>query len=243
MTDINTQKNHGQQTSAHSPAASSNTPPIFITGIGTEIGKTVVSAIITEALQADYWKPVQAGMDEGTDNSRVKSLVSNTSSRFYDEVYKLKLPASPHIAAREEHDVINLDNIVSCYRTIKSNRLVIEGAGGIMVPLNDKDFVIDLIERLQATVILVSRNYLGSINHSLVTAALCKQRKINVAGWVFNDQYQHYEDEIAGWSGYPRIASIPYTTLVNSTFVQQQAQLVRQPLLQHLGLTHDESRT
>lgn len=231
-----------RETSESPPTVKDNTlPPIFITGIGTEIGKTVVSAIITEALRADYWKPVQAGINDGTDNNRVRNLISNTSSRFFDEVYKLKLPASPHIAAREEDDTISIETIVEHYQSIPSSRLVIEGAGGIMVPLNDKDFVIDLIERLQATVILVSRNYLGSINHSLVTAALCKQRKLNVAGWVFNDQYQHYEDEIAAWSGYPNIASIPYTPLVNSTFVQQQAQLVRQPLLQHLGIPHDEN--
>jgi len=245
MSQIDNPVFHTQQTGASPPSsvAECNLPPIFITGIGTEIGKTVVSAIVTEALQADYWKPVQAGLNEGTDNNRVKSLISNTTSRFFDEVYKLKLPASPHIAAREEDDNINLDTIVAHYQSIQSNRLVIEGAGGIMVPLNDRHFVIDLIERLQATVILVSRNYLGSINHSLVTAALCKQRKLNVAGWFFNDQYQHYEDEIAAWSGYPNIASIPFTTSVNSTFVRQQAQLVRQPLLQHLGITNDESGT
>lgn len=243
MPGFDTQITDMQEAGASPPAASNNIAPIFITGIGTDIGKTVVSAIITEALQADYWKPVQTGINDGTDNNRVKNLVTNTSSRFYDEVYKLKLPASPHIAAREEDDNISLETIVSYYHSIPSRRLVIEGAGGIMVPLNDNEFVIDLVERLQATVILVSRNYLGSINHSLVTAALCKQRKLNVAGWVFNDQYQHYEDEIASWSGYPKIASIPFTPLVNSTFVQQQAQLVRQPLLQHLGIAHDESGT
>lgn len=208
--------------------------PIFITGIGTEIGKTVVSAVIAEALQADYWKPVQAGFVEGTDNQRLKSLISNSSTRFFDEVYKLKLPASPHIAAKEEHDNISLDVIMQHYRTIQSEQLVIEGAGGIMVPLNDKDFVIDLIEQLQAKVILVSRNYLGSINHSLVTAALCKQRRLDVVGWVFNDQYLHYEEEIAGWSGYPKIASIPFTSQVNSTFVSEQARLIRSALVQYL---------
>ncbi|HWB26475.1 MAG TPA: dethiobiotin synthase [Chitinophagaceae bacterium] len=209
--------------------------PIFITGIGTEIGKTVVSAIIVEALNAGYWKPVQAGMEAGTDHNRVKQLITNTSSAFYDEVYKLKLPASPHIAAREEHNNINLDVIVQHYQSIPPALLVIEGAGGIMVPLNDNDFIIDLIERLQAKVILVSRNYLGSINHSLVTAALCKQRKLDVAGWIFNDQYLHYEEEIAAWSGYPKIASVPFTAQVNTTFVQQQAALLKESLLKHLS--------
>lgn len=242
MSKVNEHATKLQHTEESPPLHTARTiPPIFITGIGTEIGKTVVSAIITEALRADYWKPVQAGFSDGTDNNRVKSLISNTTSQFYNEVYKLKLPASPHIAAREEEDNISLDVIALHYQAITSKLLVVEGAGGIMVPLNNKDFVIDLIERLQATVILVSRNYLGSINHSLVTAALCKQRKLNVAGWIFNDQYQHYEDEIATWSGYPNIASIPFTTQLNSTFVQQQAQRLRLPLLQHLGIPHDEN--
>lgn len=208
---------------------------LFITGIGTEIGKTVVSAVIVEALQADYWKPIQAGIDDvGTDNERLKQLVSNPSTQFYDEMYKLKLPASPHIAAREESNHIDIDAIVQRYQSLPSKRLVIEGAGGLMVPLNEKDFVIDLIERLQAKVILVSRNYLGSINHSLVTAALCKQRKLDVIGWVFNDQYLNYEEEIAAWSGYPRIASIPFAQEVNSTFVKQQAELLKASLMKYV---------
>ncbi len=208
--------------------------PIFITGTGTGIGKTLVSAIITEALHADYWKPIQAGIAEGTDNDKVKSLVTNSSTTYYDEVYKLKLSASPHIAAREEGDNIDLNKIIEHYKTITSKTLVIEGAGGLMVPLNENDFVIDLIERLQAKVILVSRNYLGSINHSLLTAALCRQRKLDVAGWIFNGGYQHYEEEIAGWSGYPKIASIPFTNNINSTFVSEQARVIKTSLLQYL---------
>ncbi len=211
------------------PLGDGGVTPLFITGIGTGIGKTLVSAIIVEALQADYWKPVQAGTD-GTDKDWIKSLVTNNQSRFYDEVYKLKLPASPHIAAREDMLTISIDTIAERYHSLPSRNLVIEGAGGLMVPLNEKDFVIDLIERLQAKVILVSRNYLGSINHSLITAALCKQRKLDVIGWVFNDQYMQYEDEIAAWSGYPKIASIPFAKEVNSTFVSEQGQLMKAAL-------------
>lgn len=208
--------------------------PIFITGIGTEIGKTLVSAIIVEALKADYWKPIQAGLDEGSDNEKVKKLISNKTSVFYEELYKLKLPASPHIAARQEDNRINLDEINSRFRNIQSGCLIIEGAGGLMVPLNEKEFIIDLIEVLKAKVILVSRNYLGSINHSLVTAALCKQRKLDVAGWMFNDQYLQYEEEIAAWSGYPKIASIPYTPTVTPAFIEEQANKIRENLLQFL---------
>jgi hypothetical protein len=88
--------------------------------------------------------------------------------------------------------------------------LVIEGAGGLFVPLNDRQFIIDLIQKLDATVLLVSRNYLGSINHSLLTAAACRRQDLRVAGWIFNDQYMRYEQEIAQWTGIPAIASIPF---------------------------------
>ena len=92
-----------------------------------------------------------------------------------------------------------------------------------MVPLNEKEFVLDLIKKLNAKVILVSRNYLGSINHSLLTAQVCKANNIEVLGWVFNDQYLDYEEEISKWSGYPVIGSIPFTNNVNKAFINEQA--------------------
>jgi dethiobiotin synthetase len=184
--------------------------PVFISGIGTGVGKTLVAAVLTEALKADYWKPVQAGFDPGTDSILMASLISNTETRIYPETYKLKLAASPHIAAREENQRIELQRILDDYRTKDSVRpLIIEGAGGLLVPLNENEFVLDLVKKLDARLILVSRNYLGSINHSLMTAAICRQTGLDVAGWVFNDQYLHYEPEIAGWSKYPILFSLP----------------------------------
>jgi dethiobiotin synthetase len=203
--------------------------PIFITGIGTGVGKTIVSAIVTESLQADYWKPLQAGYDDGTDTLRLKELISNTYSVIHPEVYKLKLPVSPHIAAREEEKYIDLSVIVKKYHQLSSviRPLVIEGAGGIMVPLNDDEFVADLIVQLNAKVILVSRNYLGSINHSLLTAEFCRQKKIDVAGWIFNDQYLDYEKEIIRWSGFPKLLSIPFSNEINKNFVLEQSSLIQ----------------
>lgn len=195
--------------------------PIFITGTGTGIGKTVVSAIITEALQADYWKPVQAGYKEGTDNEWVRTMISDHLV-IHPEVYKLKLPASPHIAAREEGIKIDLQKIVD-QRPVVNGPLVIEGAGGLLVPLNEKEFVIDLIKQLNAKVILVSRNYLGSINHSLLTAQVCKANHIDVSGWIFNDQYMDYEKEIAQWTGYPVLGSIPFIENIDKEFIRQKA--------------------
>lgn len=202
--------------------------PIFITGTGTDIGKTVVASVITEALGADYWKPVQAGFDTGTDALRLQDLLSNSTSIVHPELYKLSLPASPHIAAKKDGVRIDLDSIIErCGQIIahsgKGKPLVIEGAGGLMVPLNDTEFISDLITRLNARVILVSRNYLGSINHSLLTAFVCKVKKMDVAGWIFNDEYMDYENEIAAWTGIPMIASLPFSRTVDSAFVREEA--------------------
>lgn len=208
--------------------------PIFITGIGTGVGKTLISAILTEAFHLDYWKPVQAGYLDGTDSKWMKTMITNNQSTIRPELYIFKLAASPHIASKQEGIEISIQNIVDEYvrlinTSLHSNSagMLIEGAGGIMVPLNENEFVIDLIEKLNAKVILVSRNYLGSINHSLLTAEICKQRKINVLGWIFNDQYLDYEDEISYWSGYRKLASLPKFEIVNKETVAKEAMRIK----------------
>lgn len=218
--------------------------PIFITGIGTGVGKTLASAIITEALQADYWKPIQAGYSvpggpavaEGTDASEVGSLISNAQTRIHPECYKLALAASPHVAARAERLRIDLDVIHQAFQELQTDNpyVVVEGAGGLMVPLNDTAFIIDLADRLGAKVILVSRNYLGSINHSLLTAQACKARKLEVLGWLFNDHYGDYEKEIVHWSGYPSVGHIPFAQAPDAAFVRQEAGLLAPALHQAL---------
>jgi dethiobiotin synthetase len=210
--------------------------PIFITGIGTGIGKTLVSAIVTEALDAMYWKPVQAGFAEGTDTEWVGERISQPDTRLIPEAYLLALAASPHIAARNEGISISVDKIVKSVPQTAQRPLVIEGAGGLLVPLNNEQFVLDLAKQLDATVILVSRNYLGSINHSLLTAAVCKAHNIRVAGWIFNDQYLQYESEIVQWSGIPAIASIPFRDHPDKEFVSALAKSIRPALLTALDL-------
>jgi len=212
--------------------------PIFITGIGTEIGKTVVSAIVTEALEADYWKPVQAGFETGTDAQRVQHLLTNTQTIIHPEIFCLEMPASPHIAARSEQKMIDIHIISQKATQLVSQSgdrpLVIEGAGGLLVPLNEQQSIADLILSLNARVILVSRNYLGSINHSRLTAAYCKQVGIDVVGWIFNDQYLDYEDEIVHWSGFPSLGSIPYLSEINAALIHQQAENIRSTLYRYL---------
>ena len=158
---------------------------LFVTGIGTEVGKTVVSAILTEALQADYWKPVQAGDLDYSDTHKVKDMVSNSKSVFHDESFALNHPMSPHAAAERDGVEISLGELKI---PETENHIVIEGAGGLMVPLNRKDCIIDLIEDLGVEVVLVSRNYLGSINHTLLSVAALVSRGISIKGVIFNDE-------------------------------------------------------
>jgi dethiobiotin synthetase len=205
------------------------TRPLFITGIGTGVGKTLVAAILTEALHADYWKPIQAGYEDGTDTLTLTELVSNPETIIHPELYRLQTPASPHIAARKEGIEIDINAIVSALKKINSDKpLLIEGAGGLMVPVTGSWFVADLIKALGARVIIVSRNYLGSINHSLLTAAYCKTNGIDVAGWVFNDDYMNYENEIVEWSGYPALGSVPAMKTISKESVKEQATRIRE---------------
>ncbi len=155
---------------------------LFITGIGTDVGKTIVSAIVTEALEADYWKPIQAGDLETSDSHKIKSYVSNKKTLIHPNAYALNTPASPHLAAELDRVVIDLTKIIE---PSTKNHLVVEGAGGVFVPLNDTDCVIDLIQA-DYKVIVVSRHYLGSINHSLLTIEALQNRNITIAGIVFN---------------------------------------------------------
>jgi dethiobiotin synthetase len=157
----------------------------FISGIGTNIGKTIVSAILTEALEADYWKPIQAGDLENSDTNKVKKLVSNKKSVFHKEAYCLTQPMSPHAAAKIDGIEINLNDIKP---PTTNNNLIIEGAGGLMVPLNDNTLIIDLIEKIPTEVILISQNYLGSINHTLLSIESLQTRNINIKGIIFNGE-------------------------------------------------------
>ncbi|KAB1069659.1 dethiobiotin synthase [Tamlana haliotis] len=149
----------------------------FITGISTEVGKTVASAIVTEALEADYWKPIQAGELDYGDTQKVERLISNKKSKFHPNAYGLQTPMSPHAAA--DIDGIHID-IKQVKAPKTNNHLVIEGAGGLLVPLNDTHTILDLIKP-SYIVIVVSRHYLGSINHTLLTVNLLKEKGFEVA--------------------------------------------------------------
>lgn len=154
---------------------------IFVTGISTEVGKTIASAIIVEALCADYWKPIQAGDLKNSDTLKVKQLISNSRSVFHPNSYALQTPMSPHAAAKIDNITIKLAEVKE--PKIKNN-LVIEGAGGLLVPINDNETILDII-RTDYKIIVVSRHYLGSINHTLLTVGLLKAKGFDVS-IIFN---------------------------------------------------------
>ena len=164
---------------------------IFITGIGTDVGKTFVSAVFTEAFKADYWKPIQCGLPR--DAEEVKNLISNTETEIHPERFLFRQALSPHAAAKTEKVKINLSDFKL---PSTSNTLVIEGAGGLMVPLNNKELVIDLIHKFDTEVILVVKNYLGNINHTLLSIEALKSRKIKIAGLVFNGKMLPLTEEV-----------------------------------------------
>lgn len=164
----------------------------FITGIGTDIGKTIVSAIFTEALEADYWKPIQSGDLHNSDTDKVKRLISNSKTKFHESAYNLTTPASPHYSA--ELDGIEID-LKKIKEPKTKNHLVIEGAGGLYVPLNQKDTILDLIKP-DYKVVVVSRHYLGSINHTLLTIEVLKNKGLDIFGIIFNGEKNQATEEI-----------------------------------------------
>ena len=194
----------------------------FITAIGTDSGKTLASAILCEALKADYWKPVQAGLPRDTDT--VRKLVSNTRTFLYPERYVLNTPASPHAAARQDNIKISLE----AFRLPETqNTLIIEGAGGCFVPLNDNDLIIDLIEALKAEVIVISNHYLGSINHTLLTLEALSTRNLPIKGLIFNGEPNTESERIILHRSHLRcLLRIEKEPAINAQAVKKYARLL-----------------
>jgi len=164
---------------------------LFITGIGTGVGKTVCAAVLCEALGADYWKPVQAGGLDASDSRTVRSLLG-PQHVIHPEAYRLSQPISPHAAARRDGVRIELSRLAP---PRAKRPLVIEGAGGLMVPLNEEELMIDLVAQLGAPAVLVSRHYLGSINHTLLSLEALARRGLPLAGLVFNGRPDEASEE------------------------------------------------
>lgn len=198
---------------------------LFVTGIGTGIGKTIVSAILTEVLQADYWKPIQSGDLDLSDSSLVKSL-TYPELKIYQERYALQKAASPHQSAKEEDIEIKLNDFELPKTT---NSLIVEGAGGLFVPINEEDFMIDLIQQFNLPTVVVATNYLGCINHTLLTIEVLKLRNIAIEYFVFNGGFDedtarviknHLPSDIS-------IIIIPKLNSINSSEVRKIAETIK----------------
>jgi dethiobiotin synthetase len=202
-----------------------NNTTLFVTGIGTDVGKTVCSAVLTEWLKADYWKPVQAGTLSHSDRQTVSSLVS-PGMVTHPEAVRLRLAASPHKAARKEQKCIAAEDLIL---PETQNHLIIEGAGGLYVPINDRLCMIDWIESLGVEVALVARNYLGCINHTLLSIQALKQRSIPLKYLIFNGPFD--EDTRRVILSYPDIRAtildIPDFKTLNTQSIARAARRLR----------------
>jgi len=193
--------------------------PLFVTGIGTGVGKTIVSAVLTQQLKADYWKPVQAGDLDCSDRDTVSSLVTHTPTVFHPETYRFQLAASPHKAAKFENIDIKLTDFTL---PLTENQLVIEGAGGLMVPLSDQFRMIELIQHFDAAAILVIRNYLGCINHALLSMEALSNRNIPLRAVIINGAMDEDTESILH-NYFPAetvFAKVPEFTTLNKQNIQ-----------------------
>ncbi|WP_080237747.1 dethiobiotin synthase [Spirosoma rigui] len=204
----------------------------IVAGIGTEIGKTVASAVLVEALEADYWKPIQSGALDDSDTETVRGLISNTTSHFHTEAYRLTEPLSPHAAAELDGVRIELANI---RLPDTQNHLVVELAGGLMVPLNDRDLNIDWVAQSGLPIVLISRNYLGSINHTLLSIEACRSRNIPMVGIIFNGPTVPATEEfILNYSRLPCLGRIGQESVITKEVVKKYAGQLTEPLLTRL---------
>ena len=197
---------------------------IIIAGIHTGIGKTVCSAVICQALGYDYWKPVQAGELNDSDSIFIKRNVTNPHCQVHPEKYRLTIPASPHYAAEMDGVEIKPADFLL---PNTNNSIVVETAGGIMSPLSNSFLNIDLMQQMNLPVILVSNNYLGSINHTLLTAEAMHKKSVPVKGLVFcGHEFLSTRDFILQYTKLPLLFSIPQFDVITSAVIADFAKTV-----------------
>lgn len=204
---------------------------IMVVGIGTDVGKTIVSAILTTVLNGDYWKPIQCGDEKNSDTTTMKKWLDTTKHTIYSPAYSFKSPLSPHHAARLENISIRWDSI-----TIPQtpNPLIIEGVGGILVPLTPKISSLDLFKSWNCQWVIVSKHYLGSINHTLLTVEVLKKLCLPILGIIFNGEHNpDSESAILEISQTPVLGRLLPETNLNLQMIQRYAKKW-QPLFSEL---------
>ena len=185
----------------------------FVTGTDTDVGKTLVSSWLLTQLDASYWKPVQAGVMPETDSLVVRRLAEIEPDRILSEAYVLPEAIAPHEAARRAGIAIDMAKFVP---PVSDRLLVVEGAGGLMVPLTDTAYVIDLAAELHLPLILVARSTLGTINHTLLSLEAIRRRGLPLAGVVINGpETPHNRAAIERYGQVEVIAEIPWLDVVN----------------------------
>lgn len=192
----------------------------FVSGIGTDVGKTVVSSILCQWFKYDYWKPVQSGDLHRTDSIKVYEIVRFEGFKTLEERHRFKAPLSPHIAAKLDDVTIQVFD----FELPKNDKgILIEGAGGLMVPLNEQgDLYIDVIQQLQIPVILISRHYLGSINHTILSVEALKNRNIPIAGIIFNgEELPETESIILKLTGLKKLFTVPQFEQLNADEIEK----------------------
>jgi dethiobiotin synthase len=196
----------------------------FVTGTDTDVGKTLVSSWLLTHLDASYWKPVQAGVLPETDSARVRRLAEVPAERILPEAYVLPEPIAPHEAARRAGITIDMAKLVP---PAVDGLVVVEGAGGIMVPLTDTAYMIDLAADLHLPVILVARSTLGTINHTLLSLEAIRRRGLHLAGVVISGpETPHNRAAIERYGQVEVIAEIPWLdTLNRSTLLAIEPEL------------------
>lgn len=194
----------------------------FVTGTDTGIGKTVVSALLCAALDAYYWKPIQTGTREGTDRRTVERLAERPRAKLLPEIYRFAPPVSPHLAAERAGVRIELQEIRMPEIGVREN-LIVEGAGGALVPINETQLMTDLMKHLGLPVILVARTALGTINHTLLSLAALRSARLNVRGVVMvgkpnadnREAIEHY-GKIRVVGGVPPLKKLDRSSLLNA---------------------------
>lgn len=187
-------------------------PGFIVTGSDTDVGKTLVSAVLMKALMGTYWKPVQSGALHDSDRTTIQRLTRLDDSHFLDEAYKLSEPLSPHQAAKIDGIRIDTNRLqLPTLNKLKHRPLIVEGAGGVLVPVTDTFLMADLFVQLQLPVLVVCRNRLGVINHMLMTIEVLKARSIPVMGFISSGGtgVDNNLDTIARLSGVPLIGKLP----------------------------------
>jgi dethiobiotin synthetase len=194
---------------------------VFVTGTDTEVGKTVVAAALTLGLDAYYWKPIQAGLAPPTDTESVRRWTGLPEERFLTETYRLREPMSPHAAAELEGVEIELGRLLAT--ELPTDRpVVIEGAGGLMVPLNRSTLMIDLAEALAVPVVLVARTSLGTLNHTLLSISELRRRSIPLLGVVLNgEEHESNRKAIEEYGAIRVLGRVPPLDAIDATSLRR----------------------